>query len=79
MGEKAAIRIGLSHGCEAARGNLTQLGIVLNIPVKLKALLQEANTEKNGFFGKSIKKGSPLSTFLYKITISDKSIECEDI
>ncbi len=48
-GQQVAVRIGLSHGCEAARGNLTQLGILLPIPPALKAPLQQAFNRKAGF------------------------------
>lgn len=49
QGQQVAIRIGLSHGCEAARGNLTQLGLLLPIPPALKAPLQAATQGKAGF------------------------------
>lgn len=49
QGQQVAVRIGLSHGCEAARGNLTQLGILLKIPPALKDPLQQALKGKAGF------------------------------
>jgi hypothetical protein len=42
VGGKVAVRIGLPYGCEVARGNLTQLGILLDIPAGLKADLARA-------------------------------------
>lgn len=45
-GNKVAVRIGLSHGCEIERGNFGQLGLYLSIPATLKAELTEANRNK---------------------------------
>lgn len=42
-GNNVAIRIGLPHGCEAMRGNYTEIGIYLPIPVHLKSLLDQAS------------------------------------
>ena len=42
-GNNVAIRVGLPHGCEAMRGNYTELGIYLPIPVHLKGLLDQAS------------------------------------
>jgi hypothetical protein len=38
---RVAVRIGLPHGCEALRGNYTELGIPLSIPSKLSAFLED--------------------------------------
>jgi hypothetical protein len=35
-GDRVAVRIGLSHGCEAAQGMLTQIGILLPVPEALR-------------------------------------------
>jgi hypothetical protein len=48
-GGNVAVRIGLSHGCEAARGSLTQLGILLPIPPALKGPLAAAAKRQGGF------------------------------
>jgi hypothetical protein len=48
QGQQVAVRIGLSHGCEAARGFLTQLGILLPIPPGLKQALNEAQKQRAG-------------------------------
>ncbi|MFN3428739.1 MAG: hypothetical protein ACK46X_02170 [Candidatus Sericytochromatia bacterium] len=48
-GNRVAVRIGLSHGCEANRGGLTQLGVYLPIPASLAAPLKAAATGKQGF------------------------------
>lgn len=44
-GDKVAIRIGVPHGCEAARGNFTQLGLLLPIPTSLRKALDQAQKE----------------------------------
>lgn len=49
---QVAVRIGLSHGCEAARGRLTQLGILLPIPPALQQPLLAAQTRRQGFLMK---------------------------
>jgi len=48
-GDRVAVRIGLSHGCEVARGKLTQLGILLPVPPKLKDALDRASSRTEGF------------------------------
>ena len=48
-GGKVAVRLGLSHGCEVMRGRLTQLGILLPIPERLKAPLAQAAAGRQGF------------------------------
>ena len=48
-GNQVAVRIGLSHGCEAARGMLTELGIYLPIPTPWKTYFETARTGKAGF------------------------------
>lgn len=44
-GDSVAVRVGLSHGCEAARGSFTQLGIMLPIPEAWKEALHKADNE----------------------------------
>lgn len=44
--DKVAIRIGLTHGCAAARGNLTELGLYLPIPQGEKSWFLAANENK---------------------------------
>ena len=43
---KVAIRIGLPHGCEAKRGNFTQLGIYFPIPRKYRKVFYQAKKKK---------------------------------
>ena len=52
--DKVAIRIGVPHGCEVARGNFTQLGLLLPIPPALKEALEGA--EKNHTLGVHLKE-----------------------
>lgn len=51
-GGQVAVRIGLSHGCEVMRGNLTQIGILLPIPAGLIADLASAASREHGFLMK---------------------------
>ncbi|PIQ28679.1 hypothetical protein COW36_12090 [bacterium (Candidatus Blackallbacteria) CG17_big_fil_post_rev_8_21_14_2_50_48_46] len=46
---QVAVRIGLMHGCEAARGHLTQLGILLPVPASMTTYLQQSQAGKAGF------------------------------
>jgi hypothetical protein len=62
-GNQVAVRIGLSHGCEAARGTLTQLGILLPIPSALRAPLQAAAARKGGFLMKDRPAGEARLTW----------------
>jgi hypothetical protein len=48
-GKQVAVRFGLTHGCEVARGGLTILAIYLPIPKALAADLAAASTGKRGF------------------------------
>jgi hypothetical protein len=41
-GDQVAVRIGLSHGCEASRGAFTQLGVLLFMPQALMPELRES-------------------------------------
>jgi len=51
-GGAVAVRIGLSHGCEVMRGNLTQLGLLLPIPRTLAANVGAAAMRQEGFLMK---------------------------
>lgn len=42
-GDKVAVRIGLTHGCEVNRGAFTQLGVWLPIPTGMKAAVAQAD------------------------------------
>ncbi len=44
-GDSVAVRIGLSHDCEVARGSFTQLGILLPVPLTWKEALHKADAE----------------------------------
>lgn len=48
-GNKVAVRIGLSHGAEVWRGHLTQMGLLLPIPPRLKRSLGLAAQSRAGF------------------------------
>lgn len=48
-GDRVAVRFGLSHGCEVARGRLTVLAVYLPIPPELRAPLEAARTGRAGF------------------------------
>ncbi len=60
---QVAVRMGLSHGCEAARGNLTQLGFYLPIPPGLKSAFRQASARKEGF----LMGRAPKVTFQQKV------------
>lgn len=45
-GSRVAVRLGLSHGCEVARGHLTQLGFYLPIPAQWQQAFQDAVTRQ---------------------------------
>jgi hypothetical protein len=49
QGNRVAVRFGLSHGCEVARGGLTILAIYLPIPRALAADLAAAQAGRQGF------------------------------
>jgi hypothetical protein len=49
QGAKTTLRIGLSHGCEAARGMFTLLGVEMPVTPALQGHLQAAATGKAGF------------------------------
>lgn len=52
-GAKVAVRLFLPHGCEAARGNSTQLGIWLDTPAPLRSTFQAAASGRAGFLMKA--------------------------
>jgi hypothetical protein len=54
-GDKVAVRVGLTHGCEVMRGNLTQLGLLLTPKPDLLARLEAA--EKSGTLMKTLAAG----------------------
>lgn len=56
-GDRVAVRVGLSHGCEANRGGLTQLGLLLKIPPALRSPLTQAAQRKHGFLTANAPKG----------------------
>lgn len=65
--DKVAVRIGLPYGCEAARGKLTQLGLLLPIPPKLKDALAAAAARKEGFLMKDEKTVASDHTAVFKV------------
>lgn len=44
-GDQVAVRIGLGHGCEVARGSFTEIGIYLPIPEHLLSTIAAAEAE----------------------------------
>jgi hypothetical protein len=62
-GNQVAVRIGLTHGCEAARGNLTQLGIYLPIPKALAGPLARAAAGREGFLMERAPKGQTVVSY----------------
>lgn len=48
-GKQVAVRLGLTHGCEVNRGQLTQLGLYLPIPPALEAPLRRAERGEAGY------------------------------
>ncbi len=46
-GNQVAVRIGLTHGCEAMRGKFTQLGLYLDVPKPWMALFRHAASQKS--------------------------------
>lgn len=59
--EQVAVRVGLSHGCETARGSLTQFGILLPIPSAIAEDLKAAADKKAGFLMKDSKAFGEVS------------------
>lgn len=55
-GNRVAVRIGLSHGAGACRGNLTQLGLLLPIPPTLADDLRAADSRTSGYLMRDLKK-----------------------
>jgi hypothetical protein len=55
-GDKVAVRIGLSHGVEACRGELTQLGLLLPVPASLASALKAADAGSGGYVMRDLKK-----------------------
>ena len=54
--QRVAVRIGLSHGVEACRGTLTQLGLLLPVPPSLAAALKAADAGSTGYVMRDIRK-----------------------
>lgn len=50
---QVAVRLGLSHGCEAARGNLTELGLYLPIPTAWSSSFKNAQQATHGFLAQN--------------------------
>lgn len=66
---RVAVRIALSHGCEAARGTTTELGLSLPIPESLKRPLADAVSGETGFLmdnAKEIFKGKEIQLYAEK-------------
>lgn len=57
-GNQVAVRMGLSHGCEAARGMLTEIGFYLPLPQAWQNSFQQAAQGKAGFLAQN----NPLGT-----------------
>lgn len=57
-GDRVAVRFGLSHGCEVARGQLTILAVYLPIPAALRADLAAARAGRAGFLVPAAPRGA---------------------
>jgi hypothetical protein len=62
-GDQVAVRIGLSHGCEVARGALTQIGLYLPIPKALAEPLAAAANGRRGYLMGRAPKGETMFHF----------------
>jgi hypothetical protein len=74
-GDSVAVRIGLSHGCEAAQGKLTQIGIMLKIPAALRADLDAASRGTRGILMREAGKrfASAKTQVAYRYHVDDPS------
>ncbi|MBI4976307.1 MAG: hypothetical protein HZC28_02435 [Spirochaetes bacterium] len=45
-GDRVAVRIGVSHGCEAMRGNFTEIGVYLPQPDRMRTALKKAAADR---------------------------------
>jgi hypothetical protein len=74
-GGALAVRIGLSHGCEVMRGNLTQMGLLLPIPRRLAANVGAAVMRQEGFLMKdsSAISGDRATEFIHREPRSSES------
>jgi len=52
VGDKVAVRLGLTYGGEPCRGQLTQLGLLLPIPAALKQDFRAAQARRAGFLAR---------------------------
>ena len=48
-GQQVGVRLGLTHGCEVKRGNLTKIGIDMPVPNAIQKQLAGAKSGKTGF------------------------------
>jgi hypothetical protein len=53
-GSRVAVRLHIPWGAEAYRGRVTQLGLLLRIPVGLRRPLQSAASGREGFLSRSV-------------------------
>jgi hypothetical protein len=67
-GDKVAVRIGLSHGCEAMRGNLYPLGILLPIPNALRLPLSKAQARQVGFLMKDQRRIAQKKVTVFEVS-----------
>jgi hypothetical protein len=67
-GGKVAVRIGLSHGCEAMRGNLYPLGILLPIPNTLSLPLRKAQSRQAGFLMKDQRRIAQKKVTVFEVS-----------
>lgn len=58
-GTQVGIRMGLTHGCEIKRGNLTKIGITMPAPQAIQGQLDGAKSGKTGFLLMSSQKLLP--------------------
>jgi hypothetical protein len=67
-GGNVAVRIGLSHGCEAMRGKLYPLGILLPIPKAMRLPLMKAQSRQAGFLMKDQRRISQQKVTVFAVS-----------
>jgi hypothetical protein len=67
-GGNVAVRIGLSHGCEAMRGNLYPLGILLPIPKAMRLPLMKAQSRQAGFLMKDQRRIAQKKVTIFAVS-----------
>jgi hypothetical protein len=76
-GDKVAVRIALSHGCEAERGRITQIGLLLRIPEALRSELAAASAGTHGILMRDAQKrfGTHAVAIAHRYRLADEDAE----